>query len=83
MILNSQKDFVFAAAEFTVPNFCAFTKLTDGTAKMFQREHYHTYSLDLLTAFYDVGQFCWGRSQAITEPGSANIRSHNSLCVTH
>ena len=67
---NSQKDFVFAAAEFTAPIFRAFTIRNDGTAKMLQPENYHVNSQDLPTAYHDAGQFCWGRSQAIMEPGS-------------
>lgn len=67
---DSKKDFVFAAAEFTAPIFRAFTILKDGTAKMLQPENYHSNSQDLPTACHDAGQFCWGRSQAIMEPGS-------------
>ena len=65
---SSQKDFVFAAAEYAAPVFRAFTILKDGTAKMLQPEYYHVNSQDLPTAYHDAGQFCWGRSQAIKEP---------------
>ena len=65
---SSQKDFVFAAAEYTAPIFRAFTILKDGTAKMLQPENYHVNSQDLPTAYHDAGQFCWGRSQAMMEP---------------
>lgn len=67
---NSHKDFVFAAAEFTAPIFRAFTILKDGTAKMLQPENYHVNSQDLPIAYHDAGQFCWGRPQAIMEPGA-------------
>ncbi len=67
---DSQKDFVFAAAEFTAPVFRAFTILKDGTAKMLQPENYRVNSQDLPTVYHDAGQFCWGRSQAIMEPES-------------
>ena len=67
---SSQKDFVFAVAEFTAPIFRAFTILKDGTAKMLQPEYYHVNSQDLPTAYHDAGQFCWGRSQAIMDPES-------------
>ena len=66
----SQKDFVFAAAEFTAPIFRAFTILKDGTAKMLQPENYHVNSQELPTAYHDAGQFCWGRSEAIMKPGT-------------
>ena len=65
---NSQKDFVFAAAEFTAPISRAFTILKDGTAKMLQPENYYENSQDLPTAYFGAGQFCWGRSQAMMEP---------------
>ena len=64
---------MFAAAEFTAPNFRVFTFLEDGTAKMLQSENFHVNSHESLTAFHDAGQFCCGYSQEIMESGTVEF----------
>jgi N-acylneuraminate cytidylyltransferase len=56
--------YAFAAAEFPAPIFRAFRRDDDGAVTMFYPEHFQTRSQDLPIAFYDAGQFYWGRPEA-------------------
>jgi pseudaminic acid cytidylyltransferase len=57
-------DYVFTAARFPAPVERAFRLAQDETVRMISPEHYATRSQDLVPAYYDAGQFYWGRADA-------------------
>lgn len=57
-------DYAFSVTEFSAPIFRAFKRTADGGIEMFFPEHFATRSQDLPSAFYDAGQFYWGRPEA-------------------
>jgi len=59
-------DYAFSATSYAFPIQRAFRVRRDGRAEMFQPEHFHTRSQDLVEAFHDAGQFYWGSADAWT-----------------
>lgn len=53
----------FAVTDFAAPIFRALEIDADGRIKMIWPEHRDTRSNDLPPAYYDAGQFYWGRSR--------------------
>lgn len=64
ILCNSNKEYVFSAGRFSAPIQRAFFSDEDEGLSMFYPEHYGTRSQDLPDAFFDAGQFYWGRAQA-------------------
>lgn len=60
-------DYVCAAGKFTRPVQRAFRLGEDGSLKLLFPEHRLTRTQDLPPAFFDSGQFYWGRTQAWLE----------------
>jgi pseudaminic acid cytidylyltransferase len=57
-------DFAFPVGEFPAPLERALRISNDGMMHMAQPEHYRTRSQDLDSAYFDAGQFYWGKAQA-------------------
>lgn len=64
-ILNTTgSGYVFPVTSFPSPIQRALRRLPDGGVKPFQPEHAATRTQDLEPAYYDVGQFYWGKAEA-------------------
>ncbi|EHH0749891.1 TPA: pseudaminic acid cytidylyltransferase [Vibrio vulnificus] len=61
---NGDADYCFAVTEFPFPIQRGIKLDGKGRVAMFQPEHFNTRSQDLEPAYYEAGQFCWGRPQA-------------------
>ena len=72
-------DFAFSIAEFSAPIFRALKKTAGDIVQMFFPEFFATRSQDLTKAFYDAGQFYWGRPSAWLN--SENIFTMASVSV--
>ena len=59
-----QCDFVLAITGFSFPIQRAVKISADGYLEMFQPEQFNTRSQDLVPAYHDTGQFCWGTARA-------------------
>lgn len=57
-------DYAFSVASYAFPIERAIRIRGDGRVEMFQPEHFHTRSQDLVEAFHDAGQFYWGSADA-------------------
>ena len=64
LLQASDADYAFPVAEFPSPIQRALRRLPDGTTTPFAPEHVATRTQDLLPAYYDAGQFYWGRAEA-------------------
>lgn len=63
LVQNLDLEFVFSAAEYEAPIFRSF-QLVDDKVDMFWPENFEKRSQDLPKAFFDAGQFYFGRKQA-------------------
>ncbi|WP_144210031.1 pseudaminic acid cytidylyltransferase [Shewanella donghaensis] len=63
-LLSSESDYALAVTKFNFPIQRATYVNAENRLEMFQPEFFHTRSQDLAEAFHDVGQFCWGTSEA-------------------
>lgn len=64
ILSNDDLDYCFAVTEFPFP-IQRGIKLDDKSrVSMFQPEHFTTRSQDLEAAYYEAGQFCWGKPRA-------------------
>ncbi|MDM0039460.1 pseudaminic acid cytidylyltransferase [Variovorax sp. J22G21] len=61
---RSGSDFAFSVAKYPSPIQRAFRTDAAGRLAMFNPEHFQTRSQDLEEAYYDAGQFYWGRAPA-------------------
>lgn len=66
-LINSNKNFVFSAGEFSYPIQRAFRFLENGGLERTNPEHRNTRSQDLERTFHDAGQFYWGKTQAFLD----------------
>lgn len=64
MLMESQKGFAFSITSFPSRIQRALRLKPDMSVEMFYPEHAMTRSQDLEDAFYDAGQFYWGRADA-------------------
>lgn len=75
----STMSYAFAVTSFAFPIQRA-VKITDqGVAEMFYPEHAFTRSQDLVAAYHDAGQFCFGRADAFK--AGCGVFSNSSLPV--
>jgi len=76
---SPEKQFCFSVAKFRAPIQRAF-KLSDNRGiEMFYPECYESRSQDLATAYYDAGQFYWGKVSAFSE----NPSLYSDLSIAH
>ena len=61
LVCRDDKKFCFGVCEFPSPIQRGFSISEQGNIAMFQPEHFSTRSQDLETAYFDAGQFYWGR----------------------
>lgn len=57
-------DYAFSVTSYAFPIQRAIRMREDGRVEMFQPEHFHTRSQDMIEAFHDAGQFYWGSTDA-------------------
>ncbi|AKP72995.1 N-acylneuraminate cytidylyltransferase [Piscirickettsia salmonis] len=69
LINDDSVQFCFSATSFKSTIFRAFKLDEHGRCKMFWPEHYFTRSQDLNEAYYDAGQFYWGRKDSFQKYG--------------
>jgi pseudaminic acid cytidylyltransferase len=67
LLEENDVDYVFSAAEFESPFQRAFKLTNSGCIEMFYPEHLDSRSQDLERAFYNAGQFYWGKGLAWEE----------------
>lgn len=60
-------DYVFTATSYPFPIQRAIKLLAKNRVEMFQKEHLHSRSQDLIEAYHDAGQFYWGTEKAYLE----------------
>jgi pseudaminic acid cytidylyltransferase len=60
----SGAQFCLPIARFPAPIQRAIRQTADGRLEMFQPKQFDVRSQDLEPAYFDVGQFCWGRTEA-------------------
>lgn len=65
---EAEVDFVMGAAEFPAPIERAFSVDHQGQVHVRESAHIATRSQDLAPAYYDVGQFYWGRAGSWLTP---------------
>lgn len=61
---DSGAQYCFPVARFPAPIQRAMRETADGRLEMFQPENFNVRSQDLEPAYFDVGQFYWGRPEA-------------------
>ncbi|RBW66277.1 pseudaminic acid cytidylyltransferase [Vibrionales bacterium C3R12] len=61
---NDDLDYCFAVTEFPFPIQRGIKLDERRRVSMFQPEHFTTRSQDLEIAYYEAGQFCWGKPRA-------------------
>ncbi len=64
MLVSTGANYVFPVTAFPSPIQRALMRLSDGKVRSFQPEYSTTRTQDLELAYFDVGQFYWGRKQA-------------------
>jgi len=64
---HSDKKFCFGVTEYPSPIQRALKISPSGEIEMFQEEFLNSRSQDLETAYHDVGQFYWGRTDAFLD----------------
>lgn len=64
ILQGSDCDYVFSITSYAYPIQRAIRITEQGRIEMFDPEHFNTRSQDLEAAFYDAGQFYWGRAEA-------------------
>lgn len=64
---RSGAGYCFPVARFPAPIQRALRRTADGRLEMFQPETFNVRSQDLEPAFFDVGQFYWGRPEAFRQ----------------
>jgi N-acylneuraminate cytidylyltransferase len=57
-------DYAFSVTNYAFPIQRAIRITSEQRVEMFQPEHFHTRSQDLVAAWHDAGQFYWGKSDA-------------------
>jgi N-acylneuraminate cytidylyltransferase len=62
-----QKEYAFGVCAFPSPIQRAFKKTEDQGVEMFNPEYFNTRSQDLEEAFFDAGQFYWGKADAFSK----------------
>jgi len=67
ILQTSGCDYVLPVASYLSPIQRAIGINSTGRIEMFYPEHYNSRSQDLKNAFFDAGQFCWGRPKAWSE----------------
>lgn len=67
--------YVFPVASFPSPIQRALRLLPDGRVRPFQPEHAATRTQDLEPAFFDAGQFYWGKARAWLEGSNIHLNS--------
>jgi pseudaminic acid cytidylyltransferase len=60
----SRADYAFSVTSYAFPIQRAIRITPNQRVEMFQPEHFHTRSQDLIEAWHDAGQFYWGRAAA-------------------
>lgn len=63
-LLNQACDYAFSVTSYAFPIQRAVRIRDDGRVEMFQPQHFHARSQDLVEAFHDAGQFYWGKTEA-------------------
>ncbi len=63
-LLNSEKLFALSVTSFSSPIQRAVRLSSEGALEPFYPEYIDTRSQDLVAAYHDAGQFCWGRADA-------------------
>jgi len=63
-LIESKFNYCFPVTEFPSAIQRALKRRGDGTMQPFYPKFEHTRTQDLETAFYDVGQFYWGKTEA-------------------
>jgi pseudaminic acid cytidylyltransferase len=63
-LVSTGANYVFPVTCFPSPVQRALRRLSDGSVLPFQPEHVATRTQDLEPAYYDAGQFYWGRKQS-------------------
>jgi CMP-N-acetylneuraminic acid synthetase len=76
---SGSADYVFPVAAFPSAIQRALRQLTDGLMQPFNDQYAATRTQDLEPAFYDAGQFYWGRKQAWLS--EKNIHRHGASLV--
>ncbi len=66
-LMESEKDFVFSATEFTSSVYRSFKRSTAGGVSMLFPQHLATRTQDLPQVFHDAGLFYWGTPTAWVE----------------
>ena len=61
---NQTCDYAFSVTTYAFPIQRAIRIRDDGRVAMFQPDHFHTRSQDLVEALHDAGQFYWGSADA-------------------
>lgn len=64
LLASSDAQYCFPVARFPAPIQRAIRRTADGRLDMFQPENFNVRSQDLEPAFFDAGQFYWGRPEA-------------------
>lgn len=72
-------EYAFPVVAFPSPVQRALRRLPDGTTRPLQPEHASTRTQDLEPAYFDAGQFYWGRAAAWTR--GLNIHQHGCTLV--
>lgn len=75
---NSDKSFAFSVTTFASPIQRAL-KIDNDKISMFQPQHLMTRSQDLQEAYYDAGQFYWGKSEAFLN--AEQVYSNKSIPI--
>ena len=63
LVIHKSK-YIFAVTEYPFPIQRAIMLHEDNHVSMFDDDHFNTRSQDLISAWHDAGQFCWGDSQS-------------------
>lgn len=64
LLRSTQSPYVFPVLPFPAPIQRALRRADDGRTEPFDPRHSQTRSQDLEPAYYDAGQFYWGRAEA-------------------
>ena len=67
LLEDTDRQFAFSVCNFPSPIFRSFRVLENDGLEMFWPEHLQTRSQDLPDAYFDAGQFYWGRPEAFIE----------------
>jgi N-acylneuraminate cytidylyltransferase len=79
LIEQPQKEYAFGVCPFPSPIQRAFRKTANQGVEMFNPEYFNTRSQDLEEAFFDAGQFYWGKTDAFLK--GLNMFENHSLPI--